>query len=70
MKFTLDYMDGRYHTRPITGEDVDQLLEQGLDYHVCEVEDAVYQAWEAHLRQDAVFQALFREIDNARRARR
>jgi len=58
----LDFTDGQYGTRPLNLEEALKLKKEG--HEIVRVSAAVWAAWEAHLAQGAVFQALWRGLDN------
>lgn len=65
----LTHSDGQYCTRPVSGERAANDL-RAKGHTVVHVRDGVWQAWEAHLRQDQVFQALWQALDEAEQEKR
>jgi hypothetical protein len=64
----LDYRDGSYRVRAITDEEADNLMQQGGE--VACVEDRVLAAWEHHRNEAAVFNTMWRSLDNELNVRR
>jgi hypothetical protein len=59
--------DGAFEIRPMSRESADSLEMQGGD--VIYIEDDVYDAWVAHMKQHRVFNTLWIQLQNARAER-
>jgi len=64
---TINPVDGEFYVKPMSDEDADRLMQQGGE--VIHIEDDVYDAWCAHMKQHRVFHALFRQLRNDQFAR-
>lgn len=60
-------IDNEFHIRPMSKESAYSLEMQGGE--TIYIEDAVYDAWVAHMKQHAVFKALWIQLQNDLRAR-
>ena len=59
--------DGEFDIRPMTRESADSCEMQGGET-IC-IEDAVYDAWVAHMKQHRVFNTLWIQLQNDLRRR-
>ena len=59
---TIHSRDGEFEIRPMSDRDADRVSSQGEDPIL--IEDDVYDAWVAHMKQHRVFNTLWRHLQN------